>query len=300
MQRGAAVVVAMLIAVLAAAVAAGLLWQQQWSLREHQHRREQAQAQALVFAGVQWARQVLDDDSRTVDHLGEPWAVRLPPTPVENGEIEGFISDQQALLDVNGLLARDRPVQRRVETLVRLFESVGVSPEAVDALVDWIDGDSNVTGRHGAEDDTYLHRNPPTLAANRPIVRVAELAQVQGIPLDAVRRLAPWVTALPEPAPLNVNTAPPEILRAAISGLTEDEADRVVKERSTRAFSGIDDFRTRGLAGRHSLLDEDFAVASRYFLVTVTARQGDTRARGKALLRRGTQGLPSIVWQLIE
>ena len=42
------------------------------------------------MAGVQWARQVLDDDARRsdVDHLREPWAVPLPPIPLDNGEIE--------------------------------------------------------------------------------------------------------------------------------------------------------------------------------------------------------------------
>ncbi len=57
------------------------------------------------MAGVQWARQILDDDARRseIDHLGEPWAVALPPIPLENGEIRGAIVDAQGRLNINAL-----------------------------------------------------------------------------------------------------------------------------------------------------------------------------------------------------
>src|SRR5437867_1236850 len=100
---GAALVIAMLIAALAAAIVAGLLWQQQLWLRQHTLTADQAQARTLALAGVNWARAILQDDARSssTDHLGEFWAIRLPTTPLENGEIAGYISDQQALLNVN-------------------------------------------------------------------------------------------------------------------------------------------------------------------------------------------------------
>jgi len=45
---------------------------------------------------LDWARAVLSDDRRSnsVDHLGEPWALRLPPMPVDKGELSGYIEDQ--------------------------------------------------------------------------------------------------------------------------------------------------------------------------------------------------------------
>ena len=51
--------------------------------------------QALALAGVQWSRQIMQDDARggSIDHLGEPWAYPLPRTPLENGSIEGGIED---------------------------------------------------------------------------------------------------------------------------------------------------------------------------------------------------------------
>src|ERR1700692_36157 len=99
--RGAAVVLAMLLAALAATVAASLFADQQRWFRTVEYRRDQAQAQAIAMAGVQWARQILNDDARstTIDHLGEPWAMTLPAIPLENGEVRGSIDDAQARLN---------------------------------------------------------------------------------------------------------------------------------------------------------------------------------------------------------
>jgi hypothetical protein len=41
-------------------------------------------------------------------------------------------------------------------------------------------------------------------------------------------------------------------------------------------------------------------VKSNYFLVTVLARQGETRAQARALLERGKGAWPTVVWQTLE
>ena len=61
--RGSAVVLAMVLAALAAVVAVTVLADQQRWARTVEHRRDQVQAQALAMAGVQWAREILDEDA---------------------------------------------------------------------------------------------------------------------------------------------------------------------------------------------------------------------------------------------
>ena len=77
-----AVVLAMGVVALAAIAAAAMLASQSTWSRHVELTAEHVQAQALVHAGVDWARALLSDDRRVsnVDHLGEPWALRLPPT----------------------------------------------------------------------------------------------------------------------------------------------------------------------------------------------------------------------------
>src|SRR5437762_4677112 len=103
LARGAAVIMAMLLAALAATIAATLLWQQQRWIAEHRYRRDQVQAQALAMAGVQWTRQIVFENAPAgnVVHLGQPWALRLPAMPIEDGSIGGYIVDAQSRINVN-------------------------------------------------------------------------------------------------------------------------------------------------------------------------------------------------------
>ena len=103
---GAALVLAMLLAALASSIVAGLLWHQQLWLRQYDFQHDQSQAQSLARSGIDWARLILQEDARSssIDHFGEQWAIRLPATPLENGEIGGEITDQQGLFDVNALV----------------------------------------------------------------------------------------------------------------------------------------------------------------------------------------------------
>lgn len=298
-QRGAAVIVAMLIAALAAAVAATVFAdQQRWS-RTVEHRRDQVQAQALAVAGIQWARQVLDDDARrsAIDHLAEPWALTLPPIPVENGEIRGRIDDAQGRLNVNAL--GGTAASRERERIAALIAQRGGPVAALAAIGDWIDPD-NVAREGGAEDAYYAALSVPGLAANAPALRVADLAGIRGVTPQTLAAVAPFVFALPAGTPLNVNTAPPEVLAAVVENLTAERGAALVASRAQKAFTTVAEFRARLPQGASLAGDEGLAVASSFFVVTVEARQGTTLARARALLRRRSGEWPAIVWQVVE
>ena len=299
--RGAALILAMLIAALAATVAVTLAaGQQQW-LAGVALRSEQVQAQALAQAGVQWARQIMFEDVALgpVDHLGEPWALTLPATPIENGSIQGRIVDAQGLLNLNdlghdtaaGTLARAR--------FTRLFARLGVPASALDVIADWVDADG-AARPGGAEDAWYRAQPSASLAANAPIVRVAELAALRNFTPQAADALTPFVAALPPETKLNVNTAPPEVLAAAIAGLDAAGVARLVALRREQPFVNISDLRGRLPAGATLDNEAAFSTGSDYFLVTVVARQGPSLAQARALLKRGTGSWPQVVWQTLE
>src|SRR5882762_2216264 len=173
-QRGVAIVLAMGVVALAAmAATAMMITQSTWS-RAAELAAAHVQAQTLVQAGVDWARAVLSDDRRlsNVDHLKEPWALRLPPMPVDNGELAGYIEDQQGAFNLNNLVAGGKISAVQLERFGHLLSMLGLPTTLAYSLADWIDADNDAQPGGGAEDEYYLSLQPPYLAANRPLTDV--------------------------------------------------------------------------------------------------------------------------------
>jgi len=300
-RTGAALVLAMLIAALAASVAIALAADQQRWLAGVAARRDAVQAQALALAGIQWARQIMRDDARsgTLDHLGEPWAFPLPPTPIENGAIEGRIEDAQGRINVNNVVSINALGATELARLSRLWSRLNVPLTTLPAIVDWLDADG-VPRAGGAEDAAYAQAPSPILTANAPLVRVGELTAIQGFTAPYFARLAPFIAALPVGTTLNVNTALPEVLSAAVAGLEGDALAAFIVARQVKPFTAVAEFRARLPSGLTFDNESAFGTSSSYFLVTVRARQGVAVAQARALLKRGGRDWPAVVWQTLE
>jgi general secretion pathway protein K len=300
-QAGVAIILAMLLAALAAAVAVTVFADQRRWAESVLHRRDQVQAQAIAVAGIQWARQVLHDDARNsvVDHLGERWAVPLPSIPLENGSIRGWIEDAQARLNVNALGTTGAIAGVERTRLQRLFSTRGGPAAAIDAIADWVDADSSPRPA-GAEDAYYVAQPAAGVTADTPILRNAELLAVRGVSEAALAAVTPFVAALPVNTPLNVNTAPPEVLAAIVGGAAAEPLARLAADRATKPYTGIAEFRARLPAGLTLDSDLGLAVESSYFFATVEARQGKTLGRARALLQRRPGAWPAVVWQVVE
>ena len=272
-QQGVAVVLAMGVVALAAIAAAAMLASQSTWSRHAELSSEHVQAQALVHAGVDFARAVLSDDRRvsSADHLGEPWAMRPAPMPVDNGELAGQIDDQQGAFNLNNLVRNGAPSPSHRAQFRRLLEILGLPDALAGALSSWLD-------------------------ANRPLTDVAELAVVRGFD-EAVRaRLRPFVTALPASTSLNVNTASPEVLAAVVRGLDLDAARALTAQRERAYFRNLAEFLVQLPAGA-VVEGNDITTASLYFLASVRVTIGRAQARGTALLAREPTGWPVVVWR---
>lgn len=297
-QRGVAIVLAMGVVALATIAAAAIMLSQSTWARQVELTTDHLQARSVLLAGADWARAILYDDRRisNVDHLGEPWALKLPAMPVESGELLGQIEDQQGKFNVNNLVAAGKINVVQLAHFRKLLSILGLPAELADALADWIDADDQPQPRGGAEDAYYLALDPPYLAANQPLVDVDELALVHGFD-DTVRaRLRPFITALPVTTAVNVNTASAEVIAAMIEGLDLGSAQLLVAQRDRMYFRGSDDVIARLPRGAEAN-SSDIRVSSDYFMATLRVTIGGASARGKALLSRQTAGWPYIVWR---
>ena len=298
-QRGMAVITAILVVALVASTASFMAWQQQLWVRQVENLNAQAQSRVVALAALQWARAALAQDARNnkVDHLGEGWAQALAPLPVEGGELTGGLSDQQGLFNLNNLVRGGKTSAADLAVLRTLLEQLQLSPNLANAVADWIDPDTEVTYPGGAEDTDYLALDPPYRAANRMLTTVDSLYRIKGFDVDTVARLRPFVTALPQATPVNVNTAPAEVLAAVITNLPLDQAQALVAARKARHFQDIADFRARLPKTVTQVNETLLSVGSRYFLVTGHARFGRAKVGYEALLERETTAWPKLVWQ---
>lgn len=273
-QQGVAIVLAMGVVALAAMTATAMLVAQSTWSRQVELATGYVQSQLILQAGLDWARSVLSDDRRisNVDYPGEIWALQLPPIPIDNGSLTGFIEDQQGKFNLNNLLKSGKLNIDQFAHFQRLLRILAMSPTLADALAERLE-----TGK-------------------RALTDVGELAQVAGFE-DKVRiQLRPFVTVLPRYTPVNANTASPEVLAAVIEGLSLDDARTLVEQRGRSHFLSYADF-SRLLPTGITAPAENISVGSDYFLATMRVSIGGAQARGSALLMREKADWPVIVWR---
>jgi general secretion pathway protein K len=298
-QGGIAAITAILIVAVAASAATLMLAQQSATLDQAMLVTARAQADLYAQAGLDWARGVLAQDARasSVDSLDEGWAQPIAGLPVERALVAGFIADEQGKFNLNNLVNGNQKSQADIDAFGRLLESLGLSRELADAVVDWIDADGDLTSSAGAEDAYYLSLARPYRAANVPMVQVEELYRVRGFDARAVAKLKPHVTALGERTRVNVNTATETVLAALLPDKQGKVAD-IVRMRRTKAFRTDADI--AAVVGTESAAA--FDVKSAFFSVRIQVSQDDVQLATEALVKRAAPSAAgsaptAIIWR---
>ena len=298
-QSGIAVVSAMLLAAMVVTLASTMIFQQQKLINQIENHFSASQARWMADASIQWSRTILAEDAKagSVDHLKEPWATQLPATPFEGGLINGYMTDQQGFCNLNNLARSGAGNLEESDFLKRLMSSIGGNPGNIDALVDWIDADFQITIPDGAEDSYYLTQPNPYRAANQPLSEIGNLTRVQGFTAENIARLSQYCVVLPEPTPVNINTAPEALLGLMLPGLGEYELEAIAAQRNVKPFETLEEFRKLVAEKKISVSEASFSVGSKYFLITSQTRFGNSTMHVKALLKRDGAGWPQILWK---
>ena len=297
-QRGVAAITALLIVAVAASAASLMLAQQSAMLDQTMLVASRAQADMYAQAGLDWARGVLLQDGKgsTTDNLGEGWAQPIVGMPIERAVVAGDIADEQGKFNLNNVINGTARSETDIKVLRALLSLLDLSPDLADAVVDWVDGDDDLSSTSGAENAYYLSLPRPYRAANAPFSQVDELYRVRGFDAAAVARLRPYVSALAERTTINVNTAP-ELVIAAAFGVPRDKVIPVLAERVKSPYTDKVAFSTA--AGRANLTSAvDFDVKSAWFSARIQVAQDDVQLATEALLRRDvSKGTATIAWR---
>jgi general secretion pathway protein K len=297
-QKGAALIVAMLIVALAVIAANNFVFHTHIHWRKLENSATTDQARWLLRAAEQWAATVLLDDAlqNSVDHLGETWGREMPPVVAEGYHMSGRILEQSGLFNLNNLVLDGKVNDSQLAVLRRLLLNLKLPAGLANAIADWLDADDTGSGESGAESEYYLRQMPPVRAANRPIVNLAELLHVRGVTPELLDQLRPYVSVLPKSGPINVNTAPPQVIAALSETMSLDQAHVLAAKRDHAYFRNAGDLRN-AMDNKPGPDERLVSFASQYFLVIVQIRHERIVLEGQALFERSGQNFPLLVWR---
>ncbi len=144
----------------------------------------------------------------------------------------------------------------------------------------------------------------PTLPVSRtglgtPIkfLEVEDLLAVRGLTPEMLEKLRPYVIVLPVPTPVNVNTAPAEVLAAVIPNFSLSEANALLARRRNVPWDAINKFET-DIPGR-TLVPGSVDVRSDWFLVNSRIRLDRAALNAQSLIQRSAGqigGGVKVVW----
>lgn len=295
-QQGAALLLAMLTVTLVATFAAASMWQQWRAVEVEAAERGRAQSAWILVGALDFSRLILREDARSggnVDHLAEPWAVPLQEsrlstflaaennvsqvddasTDTTEAFLSGQITDMQSRLNLTNLAANGQVSETALRQFTRLFEQLGLPQQELGLLVEGL-------RQAGGKDGSAAPLLPPT---------VSQLGWL-GLSPATVAALAPYVAILPGQTLINANTAPAEVLLAAIDDLDMAGAQKIVQARESRHFRTAQDVKTL-LGGS---IDCACEVRSSYFEVRGRLRIGGTMVDERSLVRRAGQVITTL------
>lgn len=320
-ERGAVLIMALLIVSVVAGLAVKFTDEYQLGLAKAESRWHGAQARSYLLAAETVASYVLEmDPDPAVDYPEEGWGGE---TPVELGGVWLFVSitDAQSRMNLNDLAGgnlnsqrahsdpgRYTEMQRRFIRLLQTFDEEGVplNPDeaiaVLEAVVDWIDRDNDVSGFGGAESEYYLGLDPEYLPANRPFASVEELRMVRHVTPELMELLRPHLEVLPAGLKTNVNTMSPRLLRTINSEedllpLSQSQVELLMQGWPVDGYyPDVNSFRGDTVWASLGVIPETgtLSVSTSHFAVNTIASLVEQRRAMRSILRRSNDELEVV------
>jgi general secretion pathway protein K len=238
-QQGVALLTILLMVVTATILAVGLLTRQDRMVRETSVLLHQDQSLQYALAGENLFGALLiasAQNNANVDSAKSIWAQPIPPYPVEDGMFTGKLVDQSGKFNLNNLYHGGQTDAVALAYFKRLLTRVGLQPNLASAVLDWQTAEAAPpTDSDGAKNSFYLGQTPSYQAANRPFQQIEELRKVRGFDEKSYQLLAPYISALPQFAAININTAAMPVMAALDDSLTPASVNAWLVERNAQA-----------------------------------------------------------------
>lgn len=197
--------------------------------------------------------------------------------------IEGALYDLQARFNLNNLT--DKKYQALFLQLLELA-SLQTTPderkELTSATTNWL-----MPYQPGVGNELfsyYLRQKPSYYPSQQLMQSVSELRLIKGINAKLYQKLLPYVIALPESTPININTAPKQLLMTLGNGLNEEQVHELL---AARGKKGISDLRELyPILEKLNIRNDQITIESQYFMSIATIRMGELSLVNYTLIKR--------------
>ncbi len=196
-------------------------------------------AQGGITGGLQLLTSTVPSQGYT--SLNDFWA-RPILLDEERGQLTISIVDETGKLNLNQLVLPNGSFNEPYRgALLLLLKRLELSSELVETLADWLDSD-DTPHPGGAESSWYLAQKQPARPRNGYLMTLDELADIKGFAGTPLERLRPFVTVYGDAAPgapaspVNINTAPREVLETLDERISPDLAGRITEHRRLTPF----------------------------------------------------------------
>jgi general secretion pathway protein K len=222
-QRGVALLVAITIFAVATTLAAAITYNKAMAARRAAATFTLEQALQAGMAAEALASIALESNGSSARTTpDQEWAQPFPPTEIENTGvwIAATVEDLSGRFNLNSVVKWDAATSSfvadpdQVEVFQHLLRDLDIDLRYADFLVDWIDTDIAPYGQ-GGEDTLYLSQLPPYRPPNTFITHTSEILAFPGFGAANYAKLAPYISALPNDAKINVCTGIGLVLDAA-------------------------------------------------------------------------------------
>jgi general secretion pathway protein K len=298
-QEGVALLLAILLVAIATILAAAIGYGSAMAARRGAAAIAFDEGLLVAEAAEAFAAFGLRADFRTgteFDFPGEAWGKPVGPIEVTPGvQLEASLEDVQGRFNLNSLVGPNGIADAEsVLIFQRLLEMVGLEPKWAQLMADWIDTDSQPGFPDGAEDNFYTTQNPPYRTPNMLITSSTELLALPGFGRDRYLKIAPYVTALPQDALINICSASGFVLDAMIEGRVEFGSDpkKLATSRQSACFPKLADYQASfgSDPSGWAKAQQKISTNSQYFRLTSIVSIGTAQFALYSLLLRDPSG----------
>jgi general secretion pathway protein K len=144
--------------------------------------------------------------------------------------IKATLIDAQSVFNINSIVEQNQKLSYFL-LLKQLLPKQDIQ-EIFFSGVSWL--------QHNSKSDNfnafYAQQHPPYQSSEQIMQSLDELRYIKGFTTEIILKLKPYLTALPESTPININTANEEVLGILKPNLKKEDLKKIIYSRGEKGF----------------------------------------------------------------